>query len=239
MSLLGIISQFANAGGGIDVEEPPTVQIIAEGDSVTAYPPTWMSYLETALNDPATYVSFANFAVSGESIFNGMNTPESIREIVDARLLSCDIQILIIYAGINDVQNDASAASVYARLKHLVSLYEGQGFKIIVCTLTASKATIWENTPGKYESMFVASEGFNALLRDGWENDIGADVLLDVVSDPLFGGFMTPNTSDYFIHGIDNLHWSELGREVFAETFAMPGVELAVSGVKGVIEYIP
>ena len=236
MSLISIIAQFINTGSssGGGGGNQKTYNIMVEGDSISAFTPTWLSMLETNLNNAVKYKYFQNFAESGNSINGAMNLPGQIAQVVAGKKFDVDRNVLFLFAGINDIQTDNTGANTYGLLINLIAQYAPYSFKIVVFTLTASRAVIFNEA--KHLVMWQAVQDFNALLLANWQSD-GIDVVINLQTDPSFAGYNAPMVSDHFIPYPDNLHHSLIGRTKDA-LFAAKTLEWIENNQTGIITFI-
>lgn len=238
MSLLTIISGFANDTPAAIVVDDPAYSIIVEGDSLSALPanggasPAWSELLRDDLS-LTTYPYIQNFAVAGQSVRNAINTTAQVYELVRARKFDCDLQILSLLMGINDIQAEVSGGQgLYDDMAAYVLQFTVYDFSPIVFCLTYSRATVFDEA--KHLRMKDETDIYNDLLRAGWSTDLKAKVLIDLQTYPLFGGYVTPTTSPYFL--ADHLHYSTEGKTALKDIIK-EALDLIIAGGTGVIEY--
>jgi len=237
VSIVNVISQF------VDVQIPVTpvalkYSIIAEGDSLTANevnggaPGCWPELLHADLSD-TIYPYVQNFAVAGQQVRGAMNSTTQINEIVLARKFDCTENILVLLAGINDIQAEVSGGvGLYNDIVSYVSNFKRYDFKTIVFTLTYSRATAFDSA--KHLRMKTETDIYNNLLLDGWNTDLKADVLIDLQSYPLFGGYDTPITSPYFM--TDHLHYSPTGKNALKDLIKS-AILICIDNNIGIVKY--
>ena len=131
---------------------------------------------------------------------------------------ACNIVVLMM--GVNDLQlGGRTPAAIYADLKTMCRTMRRHGFKVVVMAITAP-----------YEQNGVVafdSRGVNALIRNGWQNDMLAHDFVDIEADRRINNTRTasgvdPNieywTSDAMYGSVvDAIHLGPLGYAVIAE----------------------
>lgn len=237
MSLLSIISQFSTGAGGIIVPAQKRSNFMAEGDSLTAtaehggVSPVWTEILRDQVStDVIPYIE--NYGFSGMSVYNGMDTSEQINEVLTGIKYDVDFNILNLLCGINDIQGGMPGATVYEVLKDYFPKFKPYGLKTIAYCLTTCRSTVFDET--KQEQIWLDVQALNALNRVGFQTDLKADVLIDLQTDPLFGGYDTPKTSPYFMP--DYLHYSVAGKTQLVR-YIRKAIEKINANEKGVITY--
>jgi lysophospholipase L1-like esterase len=184
------------------------LHIVCEGDSLTVG-------LNLAATSRSTYpfqlallytdnrmVAVYNDAVSAQTI-DDMDAQTSVTATYDSRKGN---QVLVVWAGTNDIYFGNTAAGTYALLSAYCAARRAEGYKVVVLTaLPRSNA----GTPGDFNTTRAT---FNTSIRAGWATF--ADALADVAADSRIGD--NGDELDTTYYDADKVHMNATGYGVIA-----------------------
>ena len=99
-------------------------------------------------------------------------------------------QFYLLFGGCNDLRGGATAAQTYANLKAYAAQLVAAGWRLIVCTNP-------DNLDPASSYATAGQDAFNAMIRAGWQTDLGAVALCDYASSNLFGLDGTTGRADH------------------------------------------
>ncbi len=204
------LALFDKNGKSIDLTQlmaPLTPNIVFDGDSqsiigvaaplsATEYGDTFPALVSSGMDPRAT---LANIAVSGQTVA-GMAANAAVN--VDTRLIASARNIVVFWAGTNDLWQAATATVVYDRIVSYHRARREVGWKTVVFTIM-SRTDV--NTPIGYEAARVA---VNTSIRANWASF--ADALCDIDLDTRL---QNSANATYFA---DLVHCNLTGRHVAA-----------------------
>ena len=206
-------------GGGIrQIESAVTERIICLGDSLTqGYGVQEIDSFPNKLADLQSAVAVGydgNVFRSDDGIrtkkvinkgYNGYTTQNIIDNMLQNTILRRDENltrdIVVLFAGTNDIALGTSAATVYANLTTIIDSLQAEGFEVFVCTL------IDRNDLGS--GFDTTRAALNTLINS---NTAGADGVIDLFADSRLSD---ASNSTYF--QADALHLKSAGNAVIAE----------------------
>jgi lysophospholipase L1-like esterase len=188
-------------------------QVLLDGDSITyGYGGSLnQSWTKTLAAQFPSYRSYS-FGVPGINMAT-LLTVESVR-IVPRFNAGLTKNILVIWAGTNDIVAGTVATSVYANLQSYTSAAKTAGFKVVwVTMLPRTDLTVGEQTQWT---------AYNTAIRAatlGQSNT--ADALADVQSDPTIGPFSAASNHTYYCNVGPNdfsigVHPTDIGNAIVA-----------------------
>jgi len=199
-----------------------TKQVYLDGDSITTgigatLNRGWAKAFQAALS---TYRAF-NFGFPGQTMAQ-LNTAASAR-IASRFNAGMTKNIVVIWAGTNDIRASVSAATTFAQLQAYTSTVKAAGFKVVWVTmlprtdLTAPMQTEWTNYNNSIKGATL-----------GLSNT--ADVIADVQSDPVIGPFAAASDTTLYcnVPGDNSVgvHPTDLGN-----TYVLPYIVNAVNSL--------
>lgn len=194
-----------------------THRVVFDGDSIMeGSGSTLLQNMVNQLGLPQSVEVF-NTAVHGQSL----STIHSGRVARFASLYTTSRPcVFFVQAGINDIGNGISGANLYANSTvPLVAYLRGLGYKVVVCTLLPfAGSTNWSSAK---EAERVA---YNSLVV---ENTAGAEVVLNLASDPIMGASNAPADTNLYA---DRLHPANAGYARLA-TLYKPAIDTAINTV--------
>lgn len=189
-----------------------TGQLILDGDSITfAYGGTLNQGWAGTLVKSFPNYNTLNFGIPAIQI-STLSTYASSR-IVPRFNSGVAKNIVVIWAGTNDVLGNSPAANIYAALQSYTATVKAAGFKVVWVTmlprsdLTTPLQAVWN--------------AYNALIRGATlgQSDT-ADVIADVQSDPTMGPFSATSNNALYCDwpgtNTVNVHPTDLGNSIVA-----------------------
>jgi lysophospholipase L1-like esterase len=176
------------------------------------------SIVQNSLNK--TYSCF-NFGFSGAKLFQMLDQTQTV--ITGQKILNGQ-NIAVIFGGINDIGDGppngvASGMECYHRVKSLCENYRNAGFKVLVCTLTATGNTAYAQTVATINTRKVEA---NSYIRNNYK--MFADSLCDLALNSFVGIVGAENNLTYFT--ADKQHFTDAGYKVIADLVSQKISEL-------------
>lgn len=155
-------------------------------------------------------IAIHNVSVSGQWMLTGLGERErNLFPHRDPRHTS----VLLIQQGTNDLFGGNTAPYLYQNiLKPFVALSQAAGFYVAVDTILPRKDGGWMSDPAHERERLA----YNDMVR---ANSIGADMVIDIASDPEIGDRTDPAMSVMYA---DKVHPSRAGQERLAKIYAKP-----------------
>ena len=180
--------------------------IVFDGDSITAGTTTtgydYPHMVAVALRGLGYTVDYANLGVSSQTL---ANMESDAAEQVDALYDAGDTHNTVVcWGGINDIYNDASAATVESRLSTYCSNRQAAGWKVVVLTIIPAASV----TEGKE----TIRQAVNVWIRANYGDF--AESLRDIASDALFDTLDDVTNTTYY-QG-DGIHPTRIGNAYIA-----------------------
>lgn len=182
---------------------PATHVVVFDGDSLTVGFPAGPAYTDQVLVGLGWIFEAYNIGIPGQKISEiVVNSPAKVDPLYDAGMTN----ILVVWAGTNDLATGATAAAAYANLVAYCQARRAVGFKVVVATML----------PRTYTGDAVGTEtqrgSFNTSIRNGWATF--ADRLADLAADTTIGDAGDQNNVTYY--DADKAHMTTAGYAIVA-----------------------
>lgn len=197
------------AYGAPPIPPPRTLNLILDGNSLTAFPTSYAPYLPARIKSAYTK-TIRNFAVSGQTTAQMLSDASTQ---IDLPLhLNASYNIIFVMEGINHLfLNPAiSAQTAYNSLRTYCLNRQAYGFKVIVGTLTP------RSEPGTQIDYDDKRRAVNTLLRANWQTF--ASAIMDIGGHPLMGQKGDSNSTAYYLS--DKVHFAPPGAIIVADLVA-------------------
>ena len=224
------------------------------GTPVSDYNNPWPLRLKTAYAGNTAYEGWGNYATFGDDISaGGMLHDAELTEIGNA-LVPGKRNILFLHHWINNVHGlviNQPGLTVQQTTDQVVQVINDHAVAVkaratakaaeLVLILFTEPSTM----PAGYASLHAKMEqvvsAVRTYLRTNYQA-MGFLVLVDLYSDPSFGGLNVPASSARFLSeqsGTHFVHYSGVaGHQFIADTFAAPALAKAVAGTAGIVEVV-
>jgi lysophospholipase L1-like esterase len=178
---------FTSYVAGVDVDATSADTVVAIGDSITdlADVPNdadvrWTDYLGRR-----TGLAIVNEGISGNWVTNGSGTGPSVTARFQHDALNIPgVRTVIIAAGINDLRNGVSAATLESAVAALVASGHAAGVRVLVATITPCAGD--SQCTSSFETQ---RQAYNTWVRAG---SSGADAVVDFDSAVGNGAALNP-----------------------------------------------
>lgn len=167
-------------------------------------------YITLPTYNGQTFNSY-NIGVSGYRVYQMIDNAPALNGLYSRYT---DLNIVVLWGGINDLKGGASAATVYSYLKEFAEHERRLGFKVIVATVISGVG------------IDVQRNELNALIRQNWPSF--ADGLADIAADPNLGVDGGYANSTYYQS--DQVHLTDSGYSLVG-SLVQPAIEKLVQNV--------
>ncbi len=165
---------------------------------------TGQSYPAQAMGLLPDGIRYENVAVSGQT------WPDMLADVtveVDPLYSATnDFNILVVWAGANDLAAGYTAEQVYENARAYCLARKQLGFTVVTCTMYPLEP---RGEDQYYETLRLE---YNRLLRENWPQF--ADALVDLAADERIGDHSPASRADYFV---DIVHLNQRGYAVIAD----------------------
>lgn len=199
----GLLLPLVNKSTGYAHPAGSQIVLCFEGDSHTEAMTNYDDFPGQIMESPAPNGwEFHSVATGGQSLIGGIDTQRAAQ--IDPLWYGlAAANIVVIFAGANDLDGSTTAVELYYALHAYVDDLKNHTWRVIVCTLY-----------GKNDAPFnVKRNAFNAMLRAPGGHHF-ADGLADLAADSRIGADDSYLDATYFIPG--EVHLTRAGKTVTA-----------------------